>query len=164
MVKPHPLSLCGEWGSLGDSQSCPPPSATRLPPSWRGPWALRPRLAAGLPLSRCRSAIALVKTIVLTWSPPAYMPDGHLSRGRLASFLYTRRLFLRMNFVESVRARFAAYIGQEQTLSSLWLWFGRQPWRSGGLELRSSPQRNLHLGYFIFFTVLVAWFGAGVVG
>ena len=86
MVKPHPLSLCGEWGSLGDSLSCPPPSATRLPPSWRGPWALRPRLAAGLPLSRCRSAIALVKTIVLTWSPPAYMPDGHLSRGRLASF------------------------------------------------------------------------------
>ena len=24
MVKPHPLSLCGEWGSLGDSLSCPP--------------------------------------------------------------------------------------------------------------------------------------------
>ena len=23
MAKPHPLSLCGEWGSLGSSLSCP---------------------------------------------------------------------------------------------------------------------------------------------
>src|SRR5215218_10511897 len=96
---PPPFAMRGVGLSRGLS-IVPPPSATRLPPSWRGPWALRPRLAAGLPLSRCQSAIALVKTIVLTWSPPAYMPDGHLSRGRLASFLYARRLFLRMNFVE----------------------------------------------------------------
>jgi hypothetical protein len=84
-------------------------------------------------------------SIVLTWSPPVYRSDGHLSEGRLAS-LHARRQFLRLNFVESVRARFAAYIGQEQALSSPWLWFGRQPWRSGGLELRSSPQRNVHIG------------------
>ena len=62
MVKPHPLSLCGEWGSLGSSLYRAPTTfgnpATSL--LCRGPWALRPRLAAGLPLSRCRSAIALV--------------------------------------------------------------------------------------------------------
>jgi hypothetical protein len=61
MAKPHPLSLCGEWGSLGSSLYRAPTTfgnpATSL---WRGPWALRPRLAAGLPLSRRRSAIALV--------------------------------------------------------------------------------------------------------
>ena len=79
MVKPHPLSLCGEWGSLGDSLSCPPPSATRLPPSWRGPWALRPRLAAGLPLSRCWSAIALVNylTNLTNLEPPQSI--GHMA-------------------------------------------------------------------------------------
>ena len=27
-------------------------SVARLPHSWRGPWALRPRLTAGLPLSQ----------------------------------------------------------------------------------------------------------------
>jgi hypothetical protein len=35
-------------------------SAARLPPSRRGPWALRPHLTAGLPLSRRRSARAHV--------------------------------------------------------------------------------------------------------
>jgi hypothetical protein len=64
MVKPHPLRYAGSGAlSRGLSLSCPPPSATRLPPSCRGPWALRPRLAAGLPLSRRRSAIALVNDL-----------------------------------------------------------------------------------------------------
>jgi hypothetical protein len=58
-AKPHPLSLCGEWGSLGDSLYRAPTTfgnpATSL---LEGPWALRPRLAAGLPLSYRQSAIA----------------------------------------------------------------------------------------------------------
>src|SRR5829696_8758028 len=58
---PPPFAMRGVGLSRGlFSIVPPPPSATRLPPSWRGPWALRPRLAAGLPLSRRRSAIALV--------------------------------------------------------------------------------------------------------
>src|SRR5919112_1118427 len=57
---PPPFAMRGVGLSRELSIVPPPPSATRLPPSWRGPWALRPRLAAGLPLSRRRSAIALV--------------------------------------------------------------------------------------------------------
>jgi hypothetical protein len=59
-VKPHPLSLCGEWGSLGGSLYSAPTTVRQpgyLPPG-RGPWALRPRLAAGLPLSYRQSARA----------------------------------------------------------------------------------------------------------
>ena len=56
-AKPHPLSLCGEWGSLGDSLYRAPttfgnPATSLLQRSV----ALRPRLAAGLPLSRRWSA------------------------------------------------------------------------------------------------------------
>jgi hypothetical protein len=58
-VKPHPLSLRGEWGSLGSSLYRAPttfgnPATSLLERSV----ALRPRLAAGLPLSRRHSAIA----------------------------------------------------------------------------------------------------------
>src|SRR5215213_11150664 len=62
-VKPHPLfAMWGVGLSLGDSLYRAPTTfgnpATSL--LCRGPWALRPRLAAGLPFSRRRSAIAHV--------------------------------------------------------------------------------------------------------
>ena len=62
-AKAPPLLLCRGWGSLFRTLSVvtPPPfgsPATSL--EERGPWALRPRLAAGLPLSRRRSARAHV--------------------------------------------------------------------------------------------------------
>jgi hypothetical protein len=59
-VKPHPLSLCGEWGSLGDSLYRAPTFGNPATSLLERSVALRPRLAAGLPLSRRRSAIALV--------------------------------------------------------------------------------------------------------
>jgi hypothetical protein len=40
-----------------------------------------------------------LRTIVLTWSPPVYSLDVHISEGRLAS-LYARKRFLRVNFSE----------------------------------------------------------------
>jgi hypothetical protein len=116
----------------------------RLPPIERRPMGFAPPPHSGFAFLAAPE-LQRLWSIVLTWRPPVYRSDGYLSEQRLASS-YARRLFLRMNFVDSVRARFAAYIGQEQALSSLWLWFGRQPWRSGGLELRSSPQGNVHIG------------------
>src|SRR5215208_1864462 len=44
-----------------------------------------------------------LRTIVLTWSPPVYSLDVHISEGRLAS-LYARKRFLRMNFGERRKA------------------------------------------------------------
>jgi hypothetical protein len=61
---PTPFALSGD-GALSQGSLCvvaPPPfgsPATSLQGK-RGPWALRPRLAAGLPLSRRRSARAHV--------------------------------------------------------------------------------------------------------
>src|SRR5829696_8867325 len=64
-MKPHPPSLCWWWGSLfwAFFVMTPPPfrQPGYLPLEKGGPWALRPRLAAGLPLSRRRSARAHVK-------------------------------------------------------------------------------------------------------
>jgi hypothetical protein len=62
-IKPHPFSLCRGVGSSLRAILCLAPttvSATRLPPPREkgGPWALRPRLATGLPFSRRRSARA----------------------------------------------------------------------------------------------------------
>src|SRR5215208_8014680 len=69
---PPPFAMRGV-GLSRELSLVPPPSATRLPPSWRGPWALRPRLAAGLPLSRRWSAIALVNylTNLTNLEPPS---------------------------------------------------------------------------------------------
>src|SRR5215216_6850655 len=70
---PPPFAMRGVGLSRELSIVPPPPSATRLPPSWRGPWALRPRLAAGLPLSHRWSAIALVNylTNLTNLEPPS---------------------------------------------------------------------------------------------
>jgi hypothetical protein len=62
-LKPHPFFYLRGWGSLFRALSVvtPPPfgsPATSL--EERGPWALRHRLAAGLPLSRRRGARAHV--------------------------------------------------------------------------------------------------------
>jgi hypothetical protein len=73
-------------------------SKVRLPPIYGRPFGFAPPPHSGFAFIAAPERQRLW-TIVLTWSPPVYRPDGHLSEGRMASF-YARRLFLRMNFGE----------------------------------------------------------------
>jgi hypothetical protein len=79
-------------------------------------------------LYRGAGAPALVRTIVLTWSPPVYRPDVHLSEGRLAS-LYAWRRFLRMNFVEL----------RKSEVRLLRIPFSRTPLHKGEKKDRGAP-------------------------
>jgi len=83
MLKPHPFAMCGGWGSLFRALSVvtPPPFGSPATSflEKRGPWALRPRLAAGLPLSRRRSARAHVNHPTNS-GRAAHLPHGHLSQ------------------------------------------------------------------------------------
>src|SRR5829696_214052 len=94
MLKPHPFAMCGGGAlSLGLSVSWPHHrSAARLPLLWRGPWALRPRLAAGLPLSRRRSARAHVNEHTNSEAGDTYA--RWLFIWSQAGQLYARWLFL----------------------------------------------------------------------
>src|SRR5918995_4895586 len=77
-------------------------STVRLPPIHRRPMGFASPPHSGFAFIAAPERQRL-STIVLTWSPPVYRLDVHLSEGRLAS-LYARKRFLRMNFGERRKA------------------------------------------------------------